>query len=1201
MTLMALAALLFCLILPSLFAQSDTGNIVGTVTDETGAVIPSAPVTATNNATGQKLTAVANGAGEFNILAVPRGDYTVLVRVKGFQAQSSAVTVVVMGTQNVIFKLSPSNVSTTLEVTTAAPLINVSDATVGAAIQGEQVTDLPLNGRNFTQLALLTPGVTRGVYGDIASGGGNSNMTETIRYNESGAAALSVNGLRPQADNYILDGVDNNDGLVNTILFYPNIDATQEFKVNTSVAPAEYGRAGGAIVVSSTKQGTNQYHGSAFWFYRDKNFDANPNYQFNGASASPAGGFLRQQPGFSIGGPIIKNKLFAFGDYQAYRETIAVSSHYLTVPSTLMRTGNFSELLTAANSGQTTTISTGSTTSITLPDYETQYPRCYPGSFTNYAGKQQPYAGTDTSDVPGAPQGGWIFDPSTCDPLGVNAPKQFPGNIIPQGRLNQAAVNYLNAYNPVVAANDPSGRYLNNYLDNQSENNKYNTFDGRIDWNAGASDTAFFRYSYDNSVNSKTSEFTNLPAGGGTGTNPTHARGYDLGYTHTFSQSVVNEARIAYNRDNYGYMPPMYGEYVSKGLGIANANINQETTGGALIGGWKGNLEYTGDYGLYAVPQNTYEVNDSVSWVRGTHTFKFGGTFIRRQTEFFNPQEGKGYFNIDTGTVDFTGYEVSELLAGGMDNYQIGAQSGYVANISQENGIFAQDDWRFNRRLTLNLGLRWDLLTHPYEAHNQQSAFDATAGSPTYGQVLEAGKNGVSKSIIDQNYNNFGPRAGFAYDLFGDGKTVVRGGYGMFYYVDHGGGNNQLFEDAPFGGSNSYLATNGYCITLTGQLSTATAMAWDGGYNCNGYTSPSAVAYGGTPTGGYTGTAAATGQALPARGFPNYDPVHPPAGTAMNAPNRHNNNSMVQEWNLQVERQVGANNVVNVAYVGTKGSRLSTYYPYNMYQFGTAEQNFPTMGGINYNNYNGISHYDALQVHAEHRANNGLVATVSYAWSHTLDDSSGAWNGGTSELYYDPMASYGNSAEDQRQVFSSSILYKLPFGRGQRFDGNVSRPMDWVVGGWQTSLTAQVQSGTPVDLSTGTDVPANRPDLTGSIKYPKSTSGASGHYWFNTSSFANPPLVPQTENGQTVYARLGTLGRNQVFGPGYRVVNWSVQKNIHITDKQMLELHGDAFNVFNTPAFANPNSNLTGNNFGQIESVQQYTNREIQLAARFTF
>jgi hypothetical protein len=446
------------------------------------------------------------------------------------------------------------------------------------------------------------------------------------------------------------------------------------------------------------------------------------------------------------------------------------------------------------------------------------------------------------------------------------------------------------------------------------------------------------------------------------------------------------------------------------------------------------------------------------------------------------------------------------------------------------------------------------------------------------GTILEAGVNGVSRSIIKQDYHAFAPRLGFAYDLLGDGKTVLRGGYGIFYFLDYGGINNQLGEQPPFGGSNDYLASNGYCVTFTGQLNQPT-VGTGGDYNCRGYSSPSTVV---TP--------------LPARGYPNFNPAAPPAGTSMIAVNLNNSNSMIQQWNLQLERQFGAHDVFNVAYVGTHASNLSTYYPYNLNQFGTGIQNFPGLGSINYNNYNGISNYDGLQLHEEHRATNGLVATFSYAWSHTLDDSPGAFQGQTAALYYDPMSSYGNSAQDQRQSFSSSILYMLPFGRGQHFASNDSRPMEWLIGGWQTSLTAFVQTGTPVDLSTGQYAPGNRPDLVSPITYPKSISG----YWFNPASFSAKIPTVATPNG-TVYTRLGTLGRNQVFGPGYRVVNFSAQKNIHLTDKYTMELHGDAFNLFNTAEFTNPNSNVTGGNFGQIEGVQVYSNREIQLAARFTF
>jgi hypothetical protein len=1172
---LALATLLLFAMGPRLFAQSDTGSITGTVTDPTGAVIPGATVTATNSDNGQVLQANANGAGEFTILAVPRGNYTVVATAAAFKSDTTKVEVSVTTASTVAFQLQPAGSTTTVEVTAASPLVDTSDATVGATIEGKQVTDLPLNGRNFTQLAMLTPGVTRGVYGDVASGGGSANNTETARYNESYGAALSVNGLRPQADNFILDGIDNNDGLVNTILFFPNIDATQEFKVDTNIAPAEYGRAGGAIITTSLKSGTNNYHGSAFWFYRDQSFDSNYNYQFNGSGPTPPTGFLRNQPGFSIGGPVLpklKNKLFIFGDYQALRETLPVPVHYVTVPTDKMRTGDFTELLNPAGAdGGTTT------------DFKTQYPYCYyPGG------------------VAGQTSQGQIYDPTTCDPNKVNAPAQFGSpedgggtpNVIPTGRLNPAALNYLNAFpEPTITS-----YYHNNYLVAQHEANKYNTFDGRMDWIAGPRDVAFLRFSYDNSVNTKTSEFPKLPAGGGTGINPTHARGYDGGYTHTFSANLVNEAHIGYNRDNYGYTPPDYGSYVSKDLGIVNANINTETTGGALIGGWKGDLEYTGDYGLYSVPQNTYEVTDTMNWNHGNHSFKYGGTFIRRQVEFFNPQEGKGYFWIDENTVEFTGFEISELLAGGMYNYQIGSQAGYFANIGQEDGIFAQDDWRVSRNLVINLGVRWDFLSRPYEAHNQQSAFNVNTGT-----IMIAGQNGVSPSIVNNDYHNFAPRVGFAYNL-PDHKTVFRGGYGIFYYPDFGGIDNQLGEQIPFGGSNSYSGANGYCTTFTGQL-TQTPANNGNDYNCLGYTSPSAVSY----------SSGGTGSPLPARGFPNFNPNSPPAGTTMIAVNTHNGNSTVQEWNLQFERQIGPSDVANIAYVGTHGSRLSSYYPYNNPQFNTGIVPFPSLGALNYNDYNGISNYNGLQLHEEHRVTNGLIATFSYAWAHALDDSTGAFQGQTAAVYSNPLGGYGNSSEDQRTTFSSSMLYQMPFGRGQRWGGSVSRPVDWLIGGWQSSLVAFVQSGTPIDLETGTGNPENRPDIAGPIHYNKATSGKPGATWFDIGTasqpiFTNPPTNPS--NG--VYTRLGTLERNQLFGPGYKRVDFSMQKNLHLAEGYTLELHGDAFNLFNTPAFTNPNGNAglqknksgqwaPSGQFGQIEGVELYSNREIQLAARFTF
>lgn len=1102
------------------YAQSDNGSIVGTVTDQTGAVIPNATVSVTNSDTGLKFQAKSNNAGEFRIFAVPRGNYRADVTAQGFESQSTTFLVTVASEQTLIFKMAPGEVSTTVKVTTAAPLVNTSNGTIGETIQGQQVTQLPLNGRNFTGLALLVPGVTRGNYGDEASGvSGNS---ETFRNSESGGAALSVNGLRPQADNFLLDGLDDNDSLLNTILIFPNIDATQEFKVDTSIAPAQYGRAGGAIVAASIKSGGNMYHGSAFWFYRSGKFDANPGYRFLGAAASPNPPFNRNQPGFSIGGPIFKNKLFGFGDYQAFREVQPINPYFLTVPTALMRTGDFSELLNN-------------------PDVEQQF--------------SEPYC-LINAGVTSYTKDGQLYNPQTCQPI----PNDDPATAgIP---LNAAALNYFNAYPAPSRAG-----VVNNFLAHEQQFTHYNTFDVRFDWDASPKNVAFVRFSYDNSAFTKTPELGTLPSGFGTGSSYTHARAWGVGYTHTFAPSLVNELLIGYNRDDYGYQPPFYGDALSQSLGIVNANRNQETSGGALIGGNAG-IDYTGDYGLYAVPQNTYELNEAIDWEHGHHSLKFGATGILRNMEYFRPISGKGYFNFGNG--DFTGFPTADMMIGFTDSYSIGSQNGFFSNISWEDGFFAQDDWRLSQKLTLNLGLRYDIMTWPYEAQNRQASFDVDPNSSTYGQVLEAGQNGVSRTIIKNNYGNFAPRLGFAYDLSGNGKEVIRGGYGIFYFPDYGGISNQLGQQIPFGGSVSYSAQNGYCVTFTGQTSTPGTS-----YGCNESAQQT------TP--------------LPLPGFPNFNPASPPAGLSTLAVNRNDDNQQIQEWNLQIERQIGKYDVLNIAYVGTKSDHLSTYYNYNLFHFGTGLQNFPNFGSISYNDYNGVANYNGLQLHYEHRQGNDLLVTGSYAWQHALDNSPGSAEGSTAALYYDPQADYGNSLDDQRQVFSSSILYHLPFGQGQRFWGSASYPVNLVIGGWQINIIGRMATGTPIDLSVGGASDGDRPDLVGSITYPKSISGT----WFNTSAFAAAPTV--VANGQTVFTRLGTLDRDQVYGPGQRSADFSLQKNIQFSKRYVLQLHGDAFNVTNTPQFTNPDGGLTDPNYGKVTGTELDSQREIQLAARLTF
>jgi hypothetical protein len=441
-------------------AQSSTGTIQGSVADDTGAVIPNASVTITNLGTNRAVTVTSNGEGLFSQPSLDPGSYKVEVKESNFQTTTQNVTLQTAQLVNLEFKLQPGSTSQTVEVSAANPIVDTSTSGISDVVVGRQVTDLPLNGRNFTQLAALVPGVTRGQPGNQQSGQGN--QAETFRYAASGGGAVSANGVRLQANNFLFDGIDNNESLVNTIVFFVDTDAIQEFRVDTSVAPAEYGRAGGAVVNATYKSGTNDWHGTGFEQLRNSDVDANPNY-FSGA---PKVLLQRNQFGFAGGGPIIKNKLFIFGDYQALRQKQPWNDGPITVPTALERTGNFSQI---------------------------PFQLYYPGATTTAA------------RVP-VPGNNYLNTSLGIVPAGQNYENAFP---LP---------NILLGSDPSCALTGTDGSCLeNNFQPYRVQLQKYNDFNVRLDYILGSKDQVFGRYSYGQDTDTTTSQLATLPAGYGSG------------------------------------------------------------------------------------------------------------------------------------------------------------------------------------------------------------------------------------------------------------------------------------------------------------------------------------------------------------------------------------------------------------------------------------------------------------------------------------------------------------------------------------------------------------------------------------------------------------------------------------------------------------------------------------------------------------
>ncbi len=759
----------------AVMAQVTTADVVGTITDNTGAVLPKAKVTVTNLGTNNTRTVTADASGEYVINLLPVGRYTVRVEAAGFKTFTvNELTLVAGDRTRVDAKMEVGQTSETVNITAEASVLQTDTSTVGTAITGKLVQELPLNGRNYIQLALLAPGVSPGPANGLATG----TRPDDRRLNSS----YSANGQDPVVNNNMIDGMDNNERVIGTIGVRPSIDAIQEFIVQTNLYSAEISRTSGGVVNILTKSGTNDFHGSLFEFLRNDKFDANGNYNFTGGATLPKQKFRQNQFGGSIGGPIRKDRTFFFGDYEALRirQGLAITA---TIPTAKQRIGDFSENCSAGFNAA--------------------------GICAN-AAQQINFV----NPIGGAPAGAAPFNrldqgvyASLRDPLALKLGALLP---LPTG----PGINTTNYAASPVRPQDAS------------------TFDARIDHRLDDKTNIFGRYSFNDVTTVQPTGFPTVngvnPGGlfAFAGPNESRAQNLQLNLVRSLRPNLLLELKAGYTRVAIQSKTVNDGKNSANDLGfpcnaVSCVNVGDQQTFGLprmLIQGFND----LGD--AVFVPllnfSNTFQYNGALTWTRGAHNLKFGGLLLRRQFSFTQSASARGAF-----TYNASAGNAPAPLNFGLANFILGAPV-TIARVTTlykpgyrtwEAGAYVQDDWRVNNWLTLNLGLRYDIFTAKTEQYNRLSNFDPIAAS-----VLIAGANSSESVGIKTDYGNFAPRFGFAATL-GQGM-VLRGGVGWsFFPGDYA--SNGLLKNAPFtaalscGSSTTGSLTNTGCPAGTGRLS----------------------------------------------------------------------------------------------------------------------------------------------------------------------------------------------------------------------------------------------------------------------------------------------------------------------------------------------------------------------------------------------
>ena len=738
-------------------AQVDTGTVVGTIKDASGAVVPSATATATNVDTGIKTAVKSASDGNYVITPVKIGRYSISAEAAGFRTEvRQNIVLDVQQTIRLDFSLRVGSVTETTNVTGDAPLLDTQDASLGDVVASQQIEQLPLNGRRYTDLATLTAGVTKITEGPVD---GSSSPT-----NGNAGGNFSVNGTRGDQNNFILDGIDNNSNDNGDLAILSSVDAVAEFKVQTSNYSAEFGRSGGGVVNATTKSGTNRFHGSAWEFLRNEALDA---AQYGFGTAQPKAPHKQNQFGVTLGGPIVKDKLFFFGDYEGTRIHSA-QTDITTVPTQKETTGDFSDLLNPV-------VQTG-LDGLGRPIYQ--------GEIYNPATTRTAPNGSTVRD-------GFGFDVTTGQPI------QGQANIIPGG-MSQLGLNYAALY-PVVTT--PGG---GNYSVNALGTNRVDQMDVRVDENVSSKMQLFERFSLSQSQRFQAPVFSGIADGGNynTGNRPLTTRGFVLGSTNVISPTLVNSLRVGFNRSHYIANIPTYGQnQPPAGLQFPGVPNNPSVNGLTHFGfsGYQGLGEP-----LFTPTKSTsqvIQVSDTISYVRGRHLLKAGPQIRFDQFNLLQIAQPRGnvqftgqFTAVDPGNQQGSGNAIADMLLGFPISARISTVTAFH-NRQHSYGAFVTDTYKAAQNLTLDLGLRYDYATPFYEADNRESNFDYTTG-----KIIPAGTPGYPKNLANVDKADFAPRIGLSYNPFPSRPLVVRAGYGRFFIFNEirTGDPLQLDYNLPF-------------------------------------------------------------------------------------------------------------------------------------------------------------------------------------------------------------------------------------------------------------------------------------------------------------------------------------------------------------------------------------------------------------------